>query len=43
MLGPMYTRLGRKNRRKLSKIDDELFEKMSEDSLEIYNKLDKKF
>jgi len=39
----MYTKLGRKNRRKLAKIDDAMFEKMSDDSLEVYNKLDKKF
>ena len=32
-LGPMYTKLGKKSKRKMDRVDDVEFDKMSEDSL----------
>ena len=43
MLGPMYTKLGRKNKRKLTKLNDTMFLQMSDEGQETYNKMDSKF
>ena len=39
----MYTKLGRKNKRKMDRADDALFDLMSDDSLLIYKKFDYQF
>lgn len=42
-LGPFYTKLGKKNKKKVDKKDEELFDKLSEDSQSIYSKLNQNF
>ena len=39
----MYTKLSKKARKKVDKVDEEFFEQLSEDSLNIYKRLDEKF